>query len=107
VARQTPVVLQELRKTEENQSHPSFPAADLLKWRGISYDGSAVYLPDPQFARSEVLRVFNHAQIYLFLGSAIITAGLVAAAFSFLGRRFNALLLWFAVFAILLVFDLK
>lgn len=60
-----------------------------------------MYFPDPQFARSDVLRVFNHAQIYLFLGSAIITVGLLAAAFSLLRRRFDALLLWFALFAIL------
>jgi phosphoserine phosphatase RsbU/P len=58
-------------------------------------------VPDPEFARSEVLRVFNHAQIYLFLGAAIITIGLLAAAFSLLRRRFDALLLWFALFAIL------
>jgi len=60
-----------------------------------------VYIPDPQFAGSDVLRVFNHAQIYLFLGSAITTAGLLAAAFLLLRRRFDALLLWFALFAIL------
>lgn len=70
-------------------------------WTGISYDCPAVYLPDPQFARNDVLRVFNHAQIYLFLGSAIITTGLLAAAFALLRRRFDALLLWFALFAIL------
>lgn len=58
-------------------------------------------LPDPQFARSDVLRVFNHAQIYLFLGSCITTVGLLAAALSLLRRRFDALLLWFALFAIL------
>jgi sigma-B regulation protein RsbU (phosphoserine phosphatase) len=60
-----------------------------------------MYLADPQFARNDVLRVFNHAQIYLFLGSAIVTVGVVAAAFSVLRRRFDALLLWFALFAIL------
>jgi sigma-B regulation protein RsbU (phosphoserine phosphatase) len=60
-----------------------------------------MYLPDPQFARGDVLRVFNHAQIYLFLGAAIITVGLLAAGFSLLRRRFDALLLWFALFAIL------
>jgi hypothetical protein len=32
---------------------------------------------DPQFARSDVLRYFNHAQIYLCLGSAITTIGLL------------------------------
>jgi len=57
--------------------------------------------PNQQFARSDVLRVFNHAQIYLFLASAIITVGLLAASFSLLRRRFDALLLWFALFAIL------
>jgi phosphoserine phosphatase RsbU/P len=58
-------------------------------------------LADPQFARSDVLRVFNHAQIYLFLGSCVITVGLLAAALSLLRRCFDALLLWFALFAIL------
>jgi sigma-B regulation protein RsbU (phosphoserine phosphatase) len=60
-----------------------------------------MFLPDPQFARSDVLRVFNHAQVYLFLGSAIITVGLLAAFFSVLRRRLDPLLLWFALFAFL------
>src|ERR1700760_4462824 len=60
-----------------------------------------MFLPDPQFARSEVFRAFNHAQIYLFLGAAIITVGLLAASFSLLRRRFDPLLLWFSLFAIL------
>jgi phosphoserine phosphatase RsbU/P len=58
-------------------------------------------LPDPQFARSDVLRVFNHAQVYLFLGAAIFTVGVLAAFFSVLRRRLDPLLLWFALFAIL------
>jgi phosphoserine phosphatase RsbU/P len=62
---------------------------------------SVMCFPDPQFARSDVLRVFNHAQIYLFLGSAIVTVGLLAASFSLLRRRFDALLFWFALFAVL------
>jgi len=56
---------------------------------------------EPQFARSEVLRIFFHAQIYLFLGSAITTIGVLAAAFSILRRRFDRLLIWFSLFAIL------
>jgi phosphoserine phosphatase RsbU/P len=56
---------------------------------------------DPQFARSEVLRIFNHAQIYIALGTAIATIGLLAASFSGLRRRFDPLLLWFSLFAIL------
>jgi sigma-B regulation protein RsbU (phosphoserine phosphatase) len=56
---------------------------------------------DPQFARSEILRIFNHAQIYLLLGAAITTIGLLAASFSVLRRRFDPVLLSFALFAIL------
>jgi len=58
-------------------------------------------LLDPQFARSYVLRVFNHAQVYLFLGAAITTIGLLSAFFSLLQRRFDPLLLWLALFAVL------
>ena len=47
------------------------------------------------------MRFFNHAQVYLLLGAAITTVGLLAAAFSLLRRRFDRLLLWFALFAIL------
>ncbi len=56
---------------------------------------------DPQFARSDVLQIFNHAQIYIVLGAAIATIGLLAAAFSGLRRRFDPLLFWFSLFAIL------
>ena len=56
---------------------------------------------EPQFTRSEVLRIFFHAQIYIVLGSAITTIGLLAAAFSVLRRRFDPLLFWFSLFAIL------
>lgn len=57
--------------------------------------------PDPQFARSEILRAFNHDQIYLFLGVAIMTVGLLSAFFTVLRRRLDSLSLWFALFAIL------
>lgn len=56
---------------------------------------------DPQFTRSEVLRVVFHAQVYLFLGSAITTVGVLAVALSVLRRRFDLLLFWFSLFAIL------
>jgi phosphoserine phosphatase RsbU/P len=45
--------------------------------------------------------VFNHAQVYLFLGAAITTVGIVAAFFALLRRRLDPLLLWFALFALL------
>jgi sigma-B regulation protein RsbU (phosphoserine phosphatase) len=59
----------------------------------------SVFLADPQFSRSDILRVFNHAQIFLFLGASIITVGVLSAFFSLLRRRFDPLLLWFALFA--------
>ena len=42
---------------------------------------------DPQFARSEVLRMFNHYQVYLCLGAAITTVGLIAGSLWGLRRR--------------------
>lgn len=56
---------------------------------------------DPQFARSEALKIFNHAEVYLLLGAVITTIGLLAGAFSLLRRRLDPLLLWFALFAML------
>ncbi len=49
----------------------------------------------------QVLRVFHHDEIYLFLGAAFSTVGLVAVALAFLGRKFNSLLLWLGLFAFL------
>jgi phosphoserine phosphatase RsbU/P len=49
----------------------------------------------------QVLRVFHHDEIYLFLGAAFTTVGIVAGAVSFFGRKFDPLLLWLAIFAIL------
>lgn len=54
---------------------------------------------DPLFARSVFLRVFNQSQVFLLLGAAITTIGLIAGGFSLLRRRFDPLLLWFAAFA--------
>jgi sigma-B regulation protein RsbU (phosphoserine phosphatase) len=48
-----------------------------------------------------VLGVFRHDAFYLFLGAAFTTLGLVSAAFSILRRKFDAMLLWLALFAIL------
>ncbi len=56
---------------------------------------------DPHFARSDILRSFNHSQVYLILGDTIITIGLLAGFFSLLRRRLDPLLLWFALFAVL------
>lgn len=57
--------------------------------------------PDASVPVGEVLRHFNHDQIYLFLGAAITTVGLLAAAYALLRRRLDPLLLWFSLFALL------
>jgi sigma-B regulation protein RsbU (phosphoserine phosphatase) len=54
-----------------------------------------------QYTASQIIRAIQHDQLYLFLGSAFITVGIVAVAFSLLRRRLDPLLLWLALFAIL------
>ncbi len=49
----------------------------------------------------QVLQTFRHDELYLFLGAAFTTLGLMSAAFSFLRRKFDAMLFWLALFAIL------
>lgn len=61
----------------------------------------AMILVDAQLTASEVLRTFHHDEPYLFLGAAFTTVGIVAGAFCVLRRRFDALLVWMAVFAAL------
>lgn len=58
-------------------------------------------LIDAQLSASEILRTFHQDEPYLFLGSAFTTVGIVTEAFCLLRRRFDALLVWFGVFAIL------
>ena len=58
-------------------------------------------LVETQLTASEVLRAFHHDEPYLFLGAAFTTVGIVAVAFCVLRRRFDALLVWMAIFAIL------
>ncbi len=56
---------------------------------------------DPQLTASQVLRTFHHDEFYLFLGAAFTALGLVSIAFAFLSRKFDAMLFWLALFAIL------
>jgi len=56
---------------------------------------------DPQLTGSQVLSIFHHSGPYLFLGAAFTTVGLISMAFAFLGRKFDAMLFWLALFAIL------
>src|SRR6202041_148022 len=60
-----------------------------------------MYAPDSQLTASQVLRTFHHDELYLFLGAAFTALGLVAAAFAFLSRKFDAMLFWLALFAFL------
>jgi phosphoserine phosphatase RsbU/P len=55
----------------------------------------------PQLTAGYVLNVFRRDELYLFLGAAFTTFGLISAALSILRRKFDAVLLWLALFAIL------
>ena len=56
---------------------------------------------EPQLTAAQVLRTFHHDELYLFLGAAFTTVGLVAAALASLGRKRDPLFLWLALFATL------
>jgi sigma-B regulation protein RsbU (phosphoserine phosphatase) len=56
---------------------------------------------DREMTASQVLQVFHHSELNLFLGAAFVTVGLVAALFCLLRRKFDALLIWLALFAFL------
>jgi sigma-B regulation protein RsbU (phosphoserine phosphatase) len=60
-----------------------------------------MYAADPQLTASQVLRTFHHDELYLFLGAAFTALGLVSIVFAFLSRKFDAMLFWLALFAIL------
>lgn len=49
----------------------------------------------------QMLRVFHRDEAFLFLGAAFATVGLVAGAIAFLGKKFDPLLFWLALFAFL------
>ncbi|MBV8829644.1 MAG: PP2C family protein-serine/threonine phosphatase [Acidobacteriaceae bacterium] len=54
-----------------------------------------------QLTAAEVLRTFHRDEIALFLGSAFATVGLISFGVLLIRRRYDALLFWLAVFAIL------
>jgi len=58
-----------------------------------------VMVSDPHLVRSEVLAYFDHIQIYLLLGAAFLTFGVLSGAFMLLRRRTDPLLLWFSLFS--------
>jgi phosphoserine phosphatase RsbU/P len=58
-------------------------------------------LIDTQLSASEVLRAFHHDEPYLMLGSAFSTVAIVSIGYCVLRRRFDALVIWMAIFAYL------
>jgi sigma-B regulation protein RsbU (phosphoserine phosphatase) len=60
-----------------------------------------MYAGDAQLTASQVLRTFHRDELYLFLGAACTTFGLISVAFAFLTRKFDAMLFWLGLFAIL------
>lgn len=60
-----------------------------------------MFLADTQLTASEVLRTFHHDEPRLFLGAAISTVGIMAAALCVIRRRADALLISLAAFAFL------
>src|ERR1700690_4031820 len=62
---------------------------------------TAMVLIDTQLSASEVLRAFHHDEPYLILGAAFSTVAIVAIGYCVLRRRFDALVIWMAIFAYL------
>jgi sigma-B regulation protein RsbU (phosphoserine phosphatase) len=60
-----------------------------------------MYVSDLPLTASQVLQTLHRDGPYLFLGAAFTSLGLASAAFAFLDRKFNAVLFWLALFAIL------
>lgn len=60
-----------------------------------------MFLIDSPLTAAQVLRIFHKDEPYLFLGAAFTTVAVLCASFSLLRRKFDALLIWLAVFAFL------
>lgn len=58
-----------------------------------------MFVLDAQLTASQVLHALHHDEPFLFLGAAFTTVGLVSIAFCAMRRRFDALLIWLAIFA--------
>jgi sigma-B regulation protein RsbU (phosphoserine phosphatase) len=56
---------------------------------------------DLQLSANQVLAIFNRDALYLLFGAVFMTFGLIAGIFAFWGRKFDAMLMWLALFAIL------
>jgi phosphoserine phosphatase RsbU/P len=60
-----------------------------------------MYAPAPELTADQILQAFRHDAPNLFLGAVIVAVGLVAAALSAIRRKFDAVLIYLALFAIL------
>lgn len=56
---------------------------------------------DHELTASQVLQVFHHSELNLFLGAAFVTVGVITGALCVLRRKFDAVLVWLALFAFL------
>src|SRR5579862_2574816 len=65
----------------------------------MRYHPFAMYLMDTQLTATEVLHAFHRDEPYLILGAAFTTVGVVSIAYCAMRRRFDALLVWMAIFA--------
>jgi sigma-B regulation protein RsbU (phosphoserine phosphatase) len=60
-----------------------------------------MYASLPELTAQQVLQAFHRDAPFLFLGAAIVTVGLVAAALALIRRRHDPLLIYLALFAVL------
>jgi phosphoserine phosphatase RsbU/P len=58
-----------------------------------------MFLAETQLTAREVLRAFHRDEPYLILGAAFTTVGVVSIGYCVIRRRFDALLVWMAIFA--------
>src|ERR1700733_5674612 len=64
-------------------------------------DRHTMYGNDVQLGANEVLAIFHRDGLYLLFGAVFLTFGFISGVFAFWGRKFDAMLWWLALFAIL------
>jgi phosphoserine phosphatase RsbU/P len=60
-----------------------------------------MFVHDVQLSPGQILSIFHHDEPYLILGCSFSTVGLLSAAFCLIRKKFDALLVYFALFAFL------
>jgi phosphoserine phosphatase RsbU/P len=64
-------------------------------------DGHYMYANHVQLGANEVLAIFHRDGLYLLFGAVFLTFGFISGVFAFWGRKFDVMLWWLALFAIL------